>query len=1063
MTAGTLAAVTVTASPASAVANPAPRAGERRNATRLNFGISGTANLSVDVGSGNALFTDRLITLPGVTADVPINLYYNSSVNGSSIPSAVTGSLGSGWSITGFDQRLVANSDGTITYYGPGGLTGVFTPNGTGGFAAPVQFRADLVTVTGGGWKMTAHGTGEVLNFTAAGRLSTDKDRNGNTTTFNYSSGVPVSVVTSRGPNPARTLSITTNGGRITALTQTDGSASRTITFTHDISAGQFLSVTDLDAGVTGFTDPVTGSANPLTRITNPDGASTTLSFSSGKVSRVDQTNAAGAGTSTTRLSYPSTTQTLVADPTTDQSLSVASVPHTTYNLTTSGSQLVSSTTDPNGHTRSKSYTTLQDIASATPAAGGGTTFSYGANSGESLTSVASPAGATGSAAYANTGAAKYLPSSTTDDSGNSLTYTYDGQGNQQTSAQGPSGPPAKVTYNTDGTPATSQSPGAATGVQTSYGYDSLHDLSTITAPTGTSLGQRTYAWDGYGRLRTATDGRGNLSTYTYDDADLITRIHSSNANTADVTYGYDSENRLIERIDGNGTTTYSYDDLGKLLSTSNTAGGGTISYTYDLAGALATETDAHGTTSYGYDAAHLLTSMTYPKGTGTAVTRFANDANGRRTDTWLASNTGHTTWAAHTHTDYDSSGRVQTVLGERGPATTPTTVVNQTACYAAGAVAPACNRTSTTADRTKIRWVSDAVSGETATYSYDTAGRLTQAAVTGGSNPRTYSYAYNAAGNRTSSSVTGTSPTSQSLTFNAGNQISSTGYAYDGSGNQTTQPGHTAAFNANSQQTSTVTGGITTTYSYAGTNQNELLSQATVTSGGATYKYAYGRTDRNGLPVIETVTRTSGTSVANAYLAHDPTGLPVMIQTSTGTVALYVYDGRNNPVALLTDFSSTAYVYSFDPYGTATLTTNSGGTGVSENPYLYGGGLQDRATGHLKYGARWYDPVTGTWTQQDTRNTPLDPSNANRYQYAAGDPINNADPTGTFSWDDFTSTVSSFAGTFAVAGAIIGGTLGLLGGPFAPITVPGGAEAGGLIGGTVGGVIGAIYYFANS
>jgi hypothetical protein len=68
---------------------------------------------------------------------------------------------------------------------------------------------------------------------------------------------------------------------------------------------------------------------------------------------------------------------------------------------------------------------------------------------------------------------------------------------------------------------------------------------------------------------------------------------------------------------------------------------------------------------------------------------------------------------------------------------------------------------------------------------------------------------------------------------------------------------------------------------------------RATVTGGGPTYKYGYGRTDRNGLPIIQTETRTSGTSVANAYLAHDPAGLPVTIQTSTGTVALYVYDGR--------------------------------------------------------------------------------------------------------------------------------------------------------------------------
>lgn len=60
------AGLTAVAPPAGAVtANPAPAAGARRSATRLPFGVSGTANLSVDVGTGNALFTDQLLTLPG--------------------------------------------------------------------------------------------------------------------------------------------------------------------------------------------------------------------------------------------------------------------------------------------------------------------------------------------------------------------------------------------------------------------------------------------------------------------------------------------------------------------------------------------------------------------------------------------------------------------------------------------------------------------------------------------------------------------------------------------------------------------------------------------------------------------------------------------------------------------------------------------------------------------------------------------------------------------------------------------------------------------------------------
>jgi len=984
--------------------NQTPLAGARKNATQVPFAVSGTAGLSVDVATGNGLFVDQLLTLPGVNGDVPITLSYNSSLWGTSTPSAVTGGTGSGWGITGFDQRLVDNGDGSFTYYGPGGVSGVFTPDGSGGFVAPWEFQATLKFTSGTGYTLTDHGSQTKLTFNVGGRLTSQADRDGNATTFGYDgSGNPASITSSRGPALGRLLTVHVSSGRISSLSQTSGTLSRSIGFAYSTN-GHLASVTDAVSGVTGFASAYGTDTGQLVTITNPKGKTTTLSFATaGQVSQVVQFNPpidGGAGAATTRFDYVSSTQTLTADPTTDQAQSVPVVPHTTYTLTTDGAMLVSSAQDPDNHTRAKTYTTgLENVATLTPAApatGATTTLTYGAisndpNHNESLTKIATPGGAAANIAYGNTGPSQYSPSSATDDAANALNFTYNGQGDQTTTTQGTAGPQAVVTYNTDGTGTvvTSATPGAGTGVVTTYGYDTDHDLNLITPPSGTSLGNRAYTYDGFGRLLTATDGRTNTTTYTQDNANRTTKIHSSATGTVDVSYTYNALNLLTQRVDGSGTTSYTYDDLDHLLTTANTAGGGTITYTYDLAGAVATTITGQGTTTYGYDPAHELISMAYPQGTYNGKTLFQNDANGRRTDAWLQSDTGHTAWAAHEHLSYDASGRMIGALGQNGPATAPVNALNETLCYSAGAIAPACPTTSTL-DRSNVAWLSDTVTGETATFTYDTSNRLHLVTVTGGTNPRTYTYAYDAGGNRTSSSVTGSAPSSQTLTYNNANQITTTGYTYDGTGNLTAWPGHTATYNGDEQQTSTVNAGVTTTYTYAGTSQNELLSETT--SGGASYSYTYGRADSHGLPEIESV--KLGTSTA--YVGHDPTGVPVMLQVNTSLTCLYLYDSIGNPTALANSANTLTYSVRYDPYGAVTRLDAKGNTaGWLDNPYVFHGGVQDRATGNIKFGQRFFNPTTGTWTQQDPINAPLDPHNANRYEYAADNPINNFDPTG--------------------------------------------------------------------
>lgn len=1022
-------AVAMQAVPASATtANPTPYAGARNGATRLPFSISGTGSLSVDVGTGNALFTDQLLTLPGRRADVPVTLAYNSSAFGSAEPSAVTNSSGSGWVISGFDERLVTNADGSVTFYGPQGLSGVFTPSGSA-FTSPTQFKASLSGSPAAGYTLTFHASQEKLSFNTSGRLTKDTDRDGNATSYGYDPyGYPSSITSSRGPTAGRAVSVTTSGGRITQLTQTSGGLTRNVQLQYS-SGGHLAAVIDTAGSSTQFFSPYGTDTGQVVQINDPDNAATTLSFTGGKVSTVDQANPpvdGGTGDAITRLSYTSSTQTLVADPTTNQSQAVSAVPHTTYTLDSS-THLVTSAQDPLGNSRSAGYTPFGDVNSTTNAAGGNTTFSYPStlNGGESLNKIVNPGGATESAAYGNSGANAYLPSSSTDDAGSSTYYTYDSNGNQTSTAQASSGgPQAKITYNSDGTPATSASPGAAAGVVTSYTYgNSDGDLTKITPPANSSLGTRAYTWDGFGRLATATDGKGDTISYGYDPMDRITSVSYSDG-THSVTYTYDENGHVTQRVDGSGTSTYSYDDLGHLLTVQNTANGNRISYTYDLAGALATITDGLGTTSYSYDNAHQLTQMAYPQGSSILDTEFANNSDGRRTDVWLQSNSGHTVWAAHEHFSYDSSGRITGVLGQNGPATGPTTVENETLCYQAGTTPGGSCPTAATTDRGNIQWTTETVSGETNTYTYDNHNRLTKDVVTGGTNPRTYTYGYDTAGNRTSSTVTGSSPSNQSLTYNDGNQIKTTGYTYDAAGNLTTSPARTATYNAAGQQTSAVVTGVTTTYTYAGTNENELLTEANPSN--QTYTLTYGRPDKNGLPEVDSV---SASGVGTGYVLSDPSGQPVMLSTSSGNTELYIYDGIHNPIGLSTSFHTTAAAFRYDPYGGSTTTNSSSYSTAYENPYTFGEGILDHTTGEVKFGQRYYSPSTGGWTQQDALNAPLDPGNANRYTYAGDNPVNNQDPTGTDIFNDIGSAFNDVVGAiggFAVAGICEAATAGL-------------------------------------
>jgi RHS repeat-associated protein len=82
-----------------------------------------------------------------------------------------------------------------------------------------------------------------------------------------------------------------------------------------------------------------------------------------------------------------------------------------------------------------------------------------------------------------------------------------------------------------------------------------------------------------------------------------------------------------------------------------------------------------------------------------------------------------------------------------------------------------------------------------------------------------------------------------------------------------------------------------------------------------------------------------------------------------------------------------------YDEFGNVTSDTNPG-----FQPFGFAGGLYDRDTGLIRFGARDYDPMTGRWTAKDPIR--FKGGDMNLYGYVVNDPINKLDINGK-DWTD--------------------------------------------------------------
>jgi len=182
------------------------------------------------------------------------------------------------------------------------------------------------------------------------------------------------------------------------------------------------------------------------------------------------------------------------------------------------------------------------------------------------------------------------------------------------------------------------------------------------------------------------------------------------------------------------------------------------------------------------------------------------------------------------------------------------------------------------------------------------------------------------------------------------------------------TSAGRAFGYNAKNQVVSaTPAGGAPIPMSYTGTGQFRRVSRGSSSFTDSTLG----------------LTREDTTSYT-----RDNNGLLLAMRADADNY-YYLPDGLGSIAAVTDSAGNLAASYSYEPFGTL-----KSSTGTLSNPYRWLGALGvyfDTATGLYKMGTRYYDPALGRFTQVD----PIDGGSANRYDYAAQDPLNLIDSDG--------------------------------------------------------------------
>jgi len=536
----------------------------------------------------------------------------------------------------------------------------------------------------------------------------------------------------------------------------------------------------------------------------------------------------------------------------------------------------------------------------------------------------------------------------------------------------------------------------------TTYAYDTLNNLTHVIQGNQT----RTFSYSTLSRLRSANNPESGITSYTYyDSGDLATKTDARGATS---TITYDALRRIATKTysDATPTVMYTYHmtsngstapNIGQLKSVSSSVA--TTTYSYNNLGQVLTSSQAvagTGTKTFAYEwyLNGALKKQTYPSG---KVVNYSVD-NAGRTDKVYTSTTAYADLTVGTvgANAYTADGRATKMklgngLFETRNFTTPGTPT----VYMLGTTNGGNNRVEIkynfsgtmnngnvisqeiTRNGTGTTWVQS--------YDYDGVNRLSYASEAGGWH-RTYGY--DMYGNRYITAPKSgpvfsnpLEPTSLSDYVAALNQFTTVpGFReYDAAGNQTNFVGVMLEYDAEGRNTSMNAGGDTITFYYDGEGR-----RVKKVYGGVTTYYIYNALGQLAVE-YSTDTQTAGTS----YLFTDMLGSVRTITNSAGNVLeCYDYLPFGQILSTADNGRNAAGCHPADP-------DNLAGTRADEK---FTGQKRDNETGLDFFNARYFYAPLGRFMSPDPGNAGAstnDPQSWNAYAYARNNPLKYTDPEG--------------------------------------------------------------------